>query len=350
MSGKRNIKRWQIDTKKPSPAIIPTKRFSLLGWIVLLGPLSIVLFLLMFGGSIPYLTAYSSQEAKKAAEEICRFGKERMRTGQYQAAHTMFMEALKIKPDLPDAYINISQIYYLTGDIPRALEWLQKAIALDLPQKDLLFNNLGLLYARSGDPGTALKMFERALSSGMNPEQVYNNIGTANLSLGNYPQAVEAYRAAVDNRPTVRSMYFESLRRVVVEYYDNDELKEVYKAAKEQLYRGVTDEELAVYDSVSVFRFGRSPNRQAELYENLARTLELNGEFDEAMKYCGEALKIKPNSANLHFQLGGLYFRRMNLNEARRHFERAVRINPKLNSARLALEEVKRMIEGKREN
>ncbi|NQS98360.1 MAG: tetratricopeptide repeat protein [candidate division Zixibacteria bacterium] len=350
MSGNRKSKRRKIDREKPSPANIPTRRFSALGWAALGGPLSIVLFLLIFGGRIPYLTDYSAQEAKKAAEEICRFGKERMRTSQYQAAHTMFMEALKIKPDLPDAYINISQIYYLTGNIPQAIEWLERAIALDLPQKDLLFNNLGLLYAHSGDFPTALTMFERALSSGMKPEQVYNNIGTANLSQRNYPQAVEAYRAAIEHRPTVRSMYYETLRRVVAEYYGDEELEYVYRAAKGQLERGVMDEELAVYDSVSVFRFGRSAHRQAELYENLARALELNGEFDEAMKYCGEALKTKPNSANLHFQLGGLYFRKMKLNEARRHFERAVRLNPKLNSARLALEEVKRMIEGIREN
>lgn len=346
-SSKKNRKSGKKKAKKGKSSIrdVPMKRFSPLGWMVLLAPLSIVVFLLLFGNSIPFLVEQSSREAENNADTVCRFGKEEMKAGHYQGAYAYFIKALKIKPDYAEAHINLSQLFYLNGDIPKAIEWLHKAITFNPPQKDLIFNNLGLLYAQSGEFQTALNMFEQALSTGMKSEQVYNNIGTVNISLGNYVRAVEAYQAAIEHRPTVRSMYIEMLRKVAGECYDDEEQLYMYNAANEHLERGITDEELAVYDSVSVFRFARTEIRQAELYKNLSRALELNGELKEAIRYCEKALKLDANSPLIHYQLGNLYLKQMKLNQAHRHLQMAIRLNPRLNDARIALENVNRLIE-----
>ncbi|HDH57221.1 MAG TPA: tetratricopeptide repeat protein, partial [Bacteroidetes bacterium] len=170
MGKKKRAKKEKI----PIPSV-PIKQSSPLGWIVLLGPLCIVSFALLFGKSIPFLKEQAAVEAEDAAEMVCRAAEDDIRSGNYQSAYSRLMYALQIKPDYADAYINLGKIYYLSGDIPTAINWLQKAVSLDLPQKDLVFNNLGLLYAQQGEYQTALAMFERALATGLSLEQIYSN-------------------------------------------------------------------------------------------------------------------------------------------------------------------------------
>ena len=261
--------------EKPSAPPVPTLRPSLLGWIVPLGPLLVILFFLLFGGSLPFLMEQASVESEDAAAVVCQGAEADIKGGDYQSAYNRLMYALQIKPDYADAYIKLGKLYYLNGDISSAIACLRKAVSLEPPQKDLVLNNLGLLYAQKGDYQTALGLFEQALSSGLNAEQIYNNIGNAHLSLGNYDQAVEAFQAAIAARTTLRSLYIEMLRKILIDFGDKEEFSEVYQAAREQLELGVTDEELSRYDSEIASRFARSKRRQAELNRNLARAIEL---------------------------------------------------------------------------
>lgn len=261
--------------EKASAPAVSTIRPSLLGWIVPLGPLLVILFLLLFGRSLPFLMEQASVEAEDAAAVVCQGAEAEIKEGDYQGAYNRLMYALQIKPDYADAYIKLGKLYYLNQDISSAIACLRKAVSLEPPQKDLVLNNLGLLYGGKGDYQTALSLFEQALSSGLNAEQIYNNIGNAHLSLGDYDQAVQAFQAAIAARTTLRSLYIEMLRKTIIDFGDSLEFSEVCQAAKDQLERGVTDEELSRYDSEIASRFARSERRQAELNRNLARAMEL---------------------------------------------------------------------------
>ena len=339
-------RRQNKPTKSKPEAVQPGKqRFSLLGWAVLLLPLSVVLFVLIFGSQIPYLRQHSSSEAEDAAEVLCRYGMENMRAKMYQSAYARFIKALQIKPDFADAYINIGQIYYETGNIPEAIKWLEKALSLNPPQKDLLFNNLGLLYAKQGNLQKALSMFEQALTSGMKAEQVYNNLGNVNASLGNYQAAVEAYNNAIASRPTVRSMYIEMLHKITIEAADEQGAELMYQAASQQLESGISDGELSVYDSISVARFSRTMEREAQLYKNLARALAAGGVIDKAIGIYESVLKVEPRSAQNHYQLADFLMRKGELEKARRHLETALKLNPRMQKAREALDELMQVID-----
>lgn len=328
-------------TETPQEAAVVVKRYSPLGWLVLFAPLSIVVFLLLFGSKIPYLTEQSSSEAEDFAAMVCTYGREDMKAGRLQSAYARFMEALKLKPDYAEAMISIAQIHYNMGDIPKAIEWLRRALALNPPQKDLVYNNLGLLLANNGDFNSALAMFNQALSSGMETDRIYSNIGNVNMSLENYIAAVEAYRAALNYEPTLKNTYAEMLLKVVSENYDDDESRLQYEAAKEHLDRGVTDEEVAVYDSVSLRRFSLDNLERAKRTLNLGVALEFTGNIGEAFQRYQESLKLSPNNPTAHYRLGRLYATQGRLNESRRHLETAVRLDPKDEKARQFLEEVK---------
>ncbi len=252
---------------------VPQKTHSILGWITLLGPILIVLFVLLFGSQIPYLKEQSAVEAEDAAETVCLGADADLKAGDYQNAYGKFMYALQIKPDLVEAHLKLGRIYYLNKDISGAISWLQKAIALDPPQKDLILNNLGLLYAQQGEYVAALKMFEQALATGLNAEQIYNNIGNVKLSLGLHDEAIEAFKASIDARPTLRTLYLEMLRKVLIDFKDEADLLEIYQAAKAALESGVTDRELEAFDARILISYGRSPQREIELQTNLLKVM-----------------------------------------------------------------------------
>lgn len=338
-ASKKNKKK----TKKPAGFQAPQK-YSLLGWIALLGPILIISFLLLLGDSIPFLNKQSADEAKTQAELLTKYGKAYLKDGDYQNAYGSFMRALNIKNDYTEAHINISQIYHINNDIPKAIEWLEKALSFNPPQKDLIFNNMGLLYARKGDYNTAVAMFERALTAMMNSEEVYNNLGTVNYSFGNYSKAIHYYKLALENRPSLKSGYIESLRRAIVEFYDDREFQQVSKTAEKQLNAGISDDDLAVYDSEIIKQYGRSSERESELLSNLARALEMNGEIDSAIESAMKALRFSPDSFAIHNQLGNLYLQKSLFKDARKHLSTSLRLNPSQPSIQTMLENIDRLL------
>ncbi len=276
---KRPSSNKKTGARKDLKPAVETKHTSVLGWMVLLCPSSVILFFLLFGGMIPFLSELAAIEAEDAAEIVCQGAVEDLRARNYQGAYSKLMYALQVKPDFVDAHIKLGRLYYLNNDIPTAITWLKKAVALDPPQKDLVLNNLGLLYARQKDYQTALSMFEQALSTGLNAEQIYNNIGNAHLSLGNYGEAVEAFEAALNYRTTLHTLYVEMLHKVLIDYSGDDEFVELVQTVRDHLERGVTGQELSVYNKEIVSRFSRSEQREEELRRNLSRALRLRGEI-----------------------------------------------------------------------
>ncbi len=343
---KSKKKRKQAQAEEP---VTVTRNFSLWGWVVLLAPLSIVLFLLLFGGSLPFLVEQSSDEAEDVASMLTQYGRAQMKAGQIQSALASFVKAVETKPNFAEAYIDIAQVYYIGGDIPRAVKWLESALALDPPQKDLVYNNLGLLHAKSGDFQTALAMFEKALSSGMESGSVYGNIGNVYLSLKNNEKAIEAYRNACKHRTTLKSIYSEMLKKALDEYRDDADNVELYATIKSQLDRGLSDEDVSAYDSLSILYYGQDLNEQAKRAQNLAMALEISGNYAEAVKYFEETVKLNPNSPTALYRLGGIYLKSRQAEAAKRYLEQALRLDPNHKMARSALKVAEKLLEAEKQ-
>ena len=66
----------------------------------------------------------------------------------------------------------------------------------------------------------------------------------------------------------------------------------------------------------------------AETWSSLAVALDRLGRREEAMRQWNEALKLKPDSPNIHLQLGVSYLRRGDTGSAQEHFRTALAHNP----------------------
>jgi tetratricopeptide (TPR) repeat protein len=65
-------------------------------------------------------------------------------------------------PNLPYAFNDVAQFYYVSGDKKKAREWLEKASKVD-PKDTLVLMNLGSVSMKLGDPGSARKYYEEVV-------------------------------------------------------------------------------------------------------------------------------------------------------------------------------------------
>ena len=310
-----------------------------LAWFVIMGPLSIVVFLSIFEGP-PWIAEQSAQGAKGEAMTNNSRGLTAMKENRYRDATGYFAKALKIKPDHPDSYMNMGILYNLMGDYERAIAYFQKCLALGPEQKELVYNNLGMVYARKGDLAPALSMFQKALKIDIKPASVYRNIGNLCIAQNDWEGAVQAFRNTIANRPTLLRLYVDVLNETLSKY-EGDECCEVLKA---RLARGITPEDLAQYDSVIVNEVCENDPQLAEDYKNLGVAYTKLDSIYEAISSYREALRIKPDYAAVHNKLGILYARSGDLERALSSFQEAVGYDPNFEEARDNLELCRRKL------
>jgi tetratricopeptide (TPR) repeat protein len=113
--------------------------------------------------------------------------------GQYDAAIGEFEIVLKDLLYQTPYYVmnNMGWAYYKKGDLRRAIEFYQKAVALK-PDFGLAFYNLGLAHKDNKQPGEAIKAFRNTIV-------LAPNLGDAHLQLGvlqfNEQQPAEARKS-----------------------------------------------------------------------------------------------------------------------------------------------------------
>jgi tetratricopeptide (TPR) repeat protein len=72
-------------------------------------------------------------------------------------------------PNLPYAFNDVAQFYYVSGDKKKAREWLEKASKVD-PKDTLVLMNLGNVSLKLGDSASARKYFEEVVKVDPNGE------------------------------------------------------------------------------------------------------------------------------------------------------------------------------------
>jgi len=297
-----------------------------LGWIVLFGPMSVILFVIIFSES-EWLSSQSSLGATHEASKHNILGLQFIREGKYQEAMQQFMSALSIQPEFPDAYMNIGRVMSLTGDQKQAIYYLKKAAGFENANKEIIYNNLGMLYAQSGRLEDALVMFSAALDQGVKTSTIYRNIGNAYMGLENYPNAIQGFQEALNQKPTVRSLYLDMLRESSARFKQQDR-DDLYQETLKLLEKGITDEELQRFDFETLHTYALPDRMITEDMKSLADAYKKNNEIEKGIQVLLEAVALTPDDDDAVNRLGVLYTMVNNLEQAKAAFESAVKLSP----------------------
>lgn len=119
------------------------------------------------GSATPYRSAEWGRPPAPGAAELVNYGEDAAREGDYPLAISYYREALAKDSALPSAWNNMGLVYYKTGRYREALEAFENASKIGEPNADIFFN-MGLVYYKMGDLIEARRAFARALE--INPE------------------------------------------------------------------------------------------------------------------------------------------------------------------------------------
>ncbi len=176
--------------------------------------------------------------------------------------------------------------------------------------------NLGALRMMSGDAPGALPHFARAVHVGPDRANARNSLGAAWLALGKAPQAAEQFAAALrlDDRYTDARF----------------NLGEAFAA--QQQWEAAAKE----FRQVLVERPGEDGAREHLLTALTMRSHELisANQWASAEECYREAVQLNPQDAALHANLGAALARQRRFAEAIPEFEKALQIDPNLETVR----------------
>ncbi|MDQ8203513.1 tetratricopeptide repeat protein [Pelagicoccus sp. SDUM812003] len=257
-------------------------------------------------------------------QAIVQLGEARLKTGDLEAAETLFRKGMANDSQLVSAYLGLARVHEQRGQLDLAIEALEKVLTFDAentPAKALLSQ----LYARSGDKRQAYLISESIAYSTSPPEsdpwlqevkelildtQRLDFLFLDYFMVGLYEEAEPYLQRMEEIEPEnprwsryraimyMSSGYFEKAESEIREGLENGGEVDVFYPllVKSLSLRGQSSEAETVARE-AIERFGPS----GELNLEWARLLMEKQSYEEAMTALNQGLEAKPYDLELHF-------------------------------------------------
>ena len=213
-----------------------------------------------------------------------------------------YREALRLKPDYPEAYHNLGAIFESRRDWKMALEHFSNAVRVD-PRNSLYILGRGNAHRALGNLDDAIKDYSEAIRLKPDYASAFFNRGFARDTKGDRDGAVKDYTEAIRFKPDYADAYN---NRAIVRFNQGD------------LKRAIEDYTEAI----------RHNPDYTDAYNNRGLAFYNQDNVDAAIKDYSEAIRLKPDYADAYNNRGAAYFKKGNFAKAAADFEAAVRIQP----------------------
>jgi tetratricopeptide (TPR) repeat protein len=206
--------------------------------------------------------------------------------GQYKEAKTNAENAALLNPNNSMAHAIRAWALDYMGDYLEGEAAVKKAIELD-PNNAIayaVYTELLLDRGNYEDIQSAIDMSKKAQALAPNTLETHRARGYVLLSTGNYPEAIQEYKAAIAINDKLWDLHY-SLGAVY-------RLDEEYDQAVSELLTAVA----------------LNPT-DPDILTELSRTHATLGEWSKAIQYAEQAVSIDPTSARLHGNLGWMLYK-----------------------------------------
>ena len=205
-------------------------------------------------------------------------------------AETSLREAIRLKPDYTDAYLDLANVFFEEGKLDPAAELYRHVLGLSPTQVQPNYN-LGVVLKKQGRWTEALACFETVVSQQADFLNAWINIGDVAQKLGQADRAIAAYRQALSLKPNVPEVH-NNLAGILWTTKKN------YHAAIEHFERALA---LGLESPV--------------VYRNLGLCLSILKQFGKAESYLHKALALDPHNIALRSDLAYLQMKNCNWSE-----------------------------------
>jgi tetratricopeptide (TPR) repeat protein len=232
-----------------------------------------------------------------------------LRQGKLRKARACIHEALRLKPDFPNAHVNLGNIHFYQRRYAAALDCYDKALHLNpdfaeaannrgnalaalgryeealaacqhalrlKPDTALFYQSLGNIYKCWGKLDEAVACAQQALTLDPQSHEAHNNLGAALVELNRFEEAAVHYREALRLKPDFPEVYY-NLGNLSKSQWDWD-------AALVLLSQAI-----------------RLRPKYPEAYYDLGHVLGRLGKHHDAARCFCQALHLKPDFAEAHY-------------------------------------------------
>ena len=262
--------------------------------------------------------------------------------GEYEQAAATLQQMVDLRPDLA-SFTRISYLRELHGDVPGAMEAMQRAVDTGAPgHENTLWaqTQLANLYFHSGRWDEAERLYRQALA--FQPDYAYALAGMANVAAARgYPEtAISLYVDLVERVPlasfviALGDLYAATGQTAAAQ--QQYELVGVIQASNANAGMNV-DLELTLFNADHAIDPPQTAAAARAVYERrpsihaadaLAWALYQAGDYQEAARYSQEALRLGTQDALLHYHAALIAYALDDLEAARRHLRQVQAINP----------------------
>jgi len=257
-----------------------------------------------------------------------------LKEGNVAAAEPHFAEAVRIRPNYPDALVNLALCRYAQGRVPEAIDYFQRALDI-LPTPSGHFNLANVLKAQ-GRPQEAEAHYRAALRLRPFFVEAWFNLGALKADQGDAEAAAQAYAAALQFRPDYANAHL-NLGQVLMVQHKWDEaiahLRTGLRAAPQNekahfaLGAALASTKQYAEAAVQFAEACRLHPDYIEARESLGQALFFQGKLPEAMPELRRALQARPSAMNHYYLALALHAQRQ-LDEALPHYREAARLAP----------------------
>jgi Flp pilus assembly protein TadD len=221
--------------------------------------------------------------------------------GEFDEATRLYTAALAENPMDHFANFGIGRILLLRGRAAEALPFLQRALDASSLPDGYLMAQIGQAMVKSGRRGEGIDHLRKGVQLSPDDPDTHSLLGLALASEGSFPEAVEELRKVVLLSP-----------RNATAHYN-------LAVALDNAGR-FSDAVLSYRDAIAL----RKSDPAA--WSNLGISYGRMRRFDDAIEALREAERLDPENPDIQYNLGLAFQGRGTVAEARRHFDRANRL------------------------
>lgn len=227
----------------------------------------------------------------KTAEEYYRDIQPLIENGWYQAAISAFEQLLQTHPTFALGHYEIGTLYYKTGAKEKALDCYKRAVECDPDNIDCLKSLADYYHAELEQIEPALRVYKTIIEKGTDDAETLFIAANLCVALHNFEDAVNYYQKVLEIEPW-HSEAFEFLEKI-----KTHQANETPVASPEELYQQ-------------------------------SQEAGASGDYESAVSLLGLIVDRYPDYAMAHNDLGVLYQKIGDNDQAAMHYQSAVRLEP----------------------
>lgn len=214
----------------------------------------------------------------------------------------------KVESNNPEIYLTKGATMVLMGEIEKAVEAFDKALAMPLDDLDETLYNIGISLGQAGETKLAITYLEKAREINPGNEIVLYELGYYYDRGAQFGKSIDAYNQYLDIDPFNHSVWYNI---------------------------GITYNRLEMYDkAIEAYDYALALNEDfLHAHFNKANALANNSQFDEAIECYEEYLEIDDKNDDAYCYLAECYLNIDSYEEAMSNYQKAIGLNEENSSA-----------------